>query len=138
MNVKIWDGKYLIRSDKYEYRLIELKQKAGDETTEDIEQTEEGIYEVTVGHYPTLRYLFKSLVEMEGRQNRCTTMEGYIRHVEKINAQLEETLEKMQAIIGAEESIARIIDKMGDKLPESIAAIGEPDNKPKRGRKKKG
>lgn len=138
MNIKIWDDKYAIRSDKYQYKLIELKQKAGDEAEDEIEQTEDGIYEVTVGYYPTLRHLFKSLVETEGRQNRCTTMEGYIRHIEKINIQLEETLEKMQAVIGAEEALARIIDKRGDKLPESVAAIGEPDEKPKRSRKKKG
>lgn len=138
MNIKVWDGKYVIRSDKYQYKLIELKQKAGDEAEDEIEQTEDGIYEVTIGYYPTLRYLFKSLVETEGRQNRCTTMEGYIRHIEKINAQLEETLEKMQALIGAEESLSRIMYKMWDKLPESVAGIGEPDEKPKRGRKKKG
>lgn len=135
MNVKIWDGKYAIRSDKNQYRLVELKQKNEDGSTSDAESSEDG---VSVGYYPTLRYLLKSLAEMEGRQNRCTTMEGYVKHIEKINARLEEILTTIQSALGAEESLERIVDTLGNKLPEGVAQIGEAIEKPKRRRKKKG
>lgn len=135
MNIKIWDGKYAIRSDKYQYRLVELRQKGEDEVSDNTET--EDVQEISVGYYPTLRYLLKSLAEMEGRQNRCTTMEGYIKHIEKINARLEEILETIQSLIGAEESLKRIMDTFGDKLPEGVAQIGEVTEKTKRNRKKK-
>lgn len=134
MNIKIWDGKYAIRSDKYQYRLVELRQKGEDEVSDEAED----VQEISVGYYPTLGYLLKSLAEMEGRQNRCTTMEGYVKHIEKVNAKLEGILETIQSLIGAEESLKRIMDTFGDKLPETVAKIGEAENKPKRGRKKKG
>ena len=133
MNIKIWDGKYAIRSDKYQYRLVELRQKEADEVSDEAED----VQEISVGYYPTLRYLLKSLAEMEGRQNRCTTMEGYVKHIEKINARLEKILETIQSLIGAEESLKRIMDTFGDKLPESVAQIGEVTEKTKRNRKKK-
>ncbi len=91
-----------------------------------------------MGYYPTLRYLLKNLAEMEGRQNRCTTMEGYVKHIEKINDRLEEILETIQSALGAEESLERIMDTWGDKLPEDMAQIGEAEEKPKRKTRKKG
>lgn len=138
MNVKIWDGKYAIRSDKNQYRLVELRQKNGDGPVGDVGRSEDGMQEINVGYYPTLRYLLKNLAEMEGRQNRCTTMEGYVKHIEKINDRLEEILETIQSALGAEESLERIMDTLGDRLPEAIAQIGETVEKPKQKRKKKG
>ena len=64
-------------------------------------------------------------------------MEGYVKHIEKINARLEKILETIQSLIGAEESLKRIMDTFGDKLPESVAQIGEVTEKTKRNRKKK-
>lgn len=138
MNIKIWDDKYIIRADKYQYRLIEIKQKATEEELEDAKQTDDGTYEVIVGYYPTLRYLFQNLVEIEGRQNRCATMEGYIKHIEKINAQLENILNNIQSIVGVEKSLNRILNSRGDELPVSAAELDGVDEKPKHGRKKKG
>lgn len=141
MDIKVWDDKYIIRSDKRQYKLFEIKQRITDEedNLEATEQNDDGTYAVNVGYFPTLKYLFTAIAEREGRSNRCTTMEGYIKHLEKINKQLEKTLEQMQAVIGTEESLERIINKMGDKLPEHIANIGEEEKpKSKRGRKKKG
>ncbi len=52
MNVKIWDGKYAIRSDKNQYRLVELRQKNGDGPAGDVGRSEDGMQEINVGYYP--------------------------------------------------------------------------------------
>lgn len=119
MNVKIWDGKYAIKSDKNQYKLFALKEKEAD-APEDSE--EDG---VVIGYYPTVRYLLEDLANVEQRSNRCTTMDGYIKHIEKVNVQLEKILDDIQALIGAEESVARIINLVESKMPEKIKDIGE-------------
>lgn len=141
MNISIWNDKYMIRSDRRQYKLVEIKQKVTDEDgdAESVAQNDDGTYEVNVGYFPTLKYLFLALAEREGRINRCTTLDGYIKHIEKVNKQLEETLMQIQAVIGVEESLQRIMNKMGDQLPEQVAKIGEEEKpKTKRVRKKKG
>lgn len=135
MRIKIWDDKYIIKSDKYEYRLIAIKEKE-EEAPDDGDENEEG---VVVGHYATIGYLLEDLVNMEQRMNRCTTIDGYVKHIEKVNKQLEDILKQIQAVIGTKESLTRILSTWENRLPEEIKAIGEvsAEEKPKRGRKKK-
>lgn len=126
MNIKIWDDRYVIKSDARQYRLIEVKEKLSGEDAADADVNEDGTYEIIIGYYGSLTSLFKGLVEREGRLNKCTTLEGYIRHIEKINKKIEENLLAMVNIIGKKESFKRIMEAMPDQIPESIAAIGEP------------
>lgn len=135
MNIKIWDDKYVIKSDKYCYRLAELRARPED-IPEDDEDKDEG---VTVGYYPTILDLFEDLVNMEGRLNRCTTLEGYVRHIERVHNELEKTLDRMRAVIGTKESVARILSLGEHLLPDEVKEVGEEptEEKPKRGRKKK-
>lgn len=126
MNIKIWDDRYVIKSDARQYRLIEVKEKLSGEDAADADVNEDGTYEIIIGYYGSLTSLFKGLVEREGRLNKCTTLEGYVRHIEKINKKIEENLLAMVNIIGKKESFKRIMEAMPDQIPESIAAIGEP------------
>ena len=103
MNSKIWDDKYVIKSDSRQYRLIEIKEKAPDEDGGDVQTNEDGTYEVNIGYYSTMAALFKGLVEREGRLNKCTTLEGYVKHIEKINKKLEENLMAIATTIGKKE-----------------------------------
>ena len=132
MNIKIWDDRYIIRSDARQYRLIEIKEKAPDEESDDVQADENGTYEVNIGYYSSMVSLFRGLVEREGRLNKCTTLEGYVKQIEKINKKLEENLMSIAAMIGKKESLKRIIDAMPDKLPDSVAKIGEEKKKGKK------
>lgn len=132
MNIKIWDDKYVIKSDARQYRLIEIKEKAPDEECGDVQTNEDGTYEVNIGYYSTMAALFRGIVEREGRLNKCTTLEGYVKHIEKINKKLEENLLAIAATIGKKESFKRILDAMPDKIPESVAKLGEEKKKGKK------
>lgn len=129
MNIKIWDDRYIIRSDARQYRLIEIKEKAPDEESDDVQADENGTYEVNIGYYSSMASLFRGLVEREGRLNKCTTLEGYVKHIEKINKKLEENLLVIAAMIGKKESFDRIMYAMPDKIPDSVAKIGEAKKK---------
>ena len=129
MNIKIWDDRYIIRSDARQYRLIEIKEKSPDEESDDVQADENGTYEVNIGYYSSMASLFRGLVEREGRLNKCTTLEGYVKHIEKINKKLEENLLVIAAMIGKKESIDRIMYAMPDKIPDSVAKIGEAKKK---------
>lgn len=120
MKIKIWDNKYIIKSDSRQYKLIELKGKTDTENTE--EKEDEG---VCIAYLDSITSVFRVIVEREGRQNNCTTLNGYIKHLEKINNQLEKTLKAIAAVVGQRESLRRIMDAMPEELPESIAKIGE-------------
>lgn len=126
MNIKIWDDKYRIRSDSYCYTLSEIMTKGDGEQ-----------YDSTVGYFSNIEHVFKDIVEREGRANKCTTLNGYIKHIEDVNKKLEENLLKIEAIVGSKKSMERIMSSLPDKLPEEIAEVGEESDKPKRGRKKK-
>lgn len=132
MNIKIWDDRYIIRSDARQYRLIEIKEKAPDEESDDVQADENGTYEVNIGYYSSMASLFRGLVEREGRLNKCTTLEGYVKHIEKINKKLEENLLVIAAMIGKKESFDRIMYAMPDKIPDSVAKIGEAKKKGKK------
>ena len=126
MNIKIWDDKYRIRSDSYCYTLSEITVKDGGEESDS-----------TVGYFSNIEHVFKDIVEREGRMNKCTTLNGYIKHIEAVNKMLEENLAKIEAIVGSKKAMERIMNSMPDKLPAEVAEIGEQADKPKRGRKKK-
>ena len=127
MNVKIWDDKYMIKSDARQYKLIELKNTKPGEGIDD-DDTDVG---TCIGYFTALTHLFQSLVEREGRLNKCSTLEGYIKHIEKINDKLEENLLAMAKIVGQKESFKRIMDSTPEKLPDAIQKLGEPNKKKK-------
>lgn len=137
MNVKIWDDKYLIKSDARQYTLIEVKEKASDkETINDIVSEDNGTYEVVVGYYGSLAHLFEGLAAREGRLNKCTTLEGYVKHIEKVNKKLEENLLAMAAVVGKKEAFKRVLDAMPDEIPENIAKLGEEKKEKKKNKRK--
>ena len=126
MNIKIWDDRYVIKSDPRQYRLIEIKEKlSGEEANVDADINEDGTYEVIIGYYGSLEGVFRGLVEREGRLNKCTTLEGYVKHIEKINKKLEENLLAIAAVVGRKESFNRIMMAMPDQIPDSIVKLGE-------------
>lgn len=95
MNIKVWDDKYVIKSDAYCYVLKEIKKKQpkdDEETGQEVVENGDGTYEITIAYPSTVANCFRYIVEAEGRDNRCTTLEGYVKHLEKINAKLEENL----------------------------------------------
>lgn len=127
MNIKIWDDRYAIKSDSRQYKLIEIKEKlSGDEAGDETDINEDGTYEIILGYYSSLTSVFKSIVEREGRLNKCTTLEGYVKHIEKINKKLEENLLAMATIVGKKESLKRIMEAMPDQIPKAVAELGEP------------
>lgn len=112
MNVKVWDDKYVIKDDTHCYILKELKTKQpkdGEEIDEKVVANDDGTYEITVGYPSTVAHAFSIIVEREGRNNRCTTMDGYIRHLKEIDAKLEENLRKFSAIVGGEEKVKDVM-----------------------------
>jgi len=121
MNIKIWDDKYAIKSDARCYRLVELKENGEDP------DNEEGF---TIGYYSTIAALFKNLAEREERFNKCTTLDGYIKHIEKVNKKLEENLLAIAAIVGKKETLERILYSMPE-VPESIAASSKKEKRSK-------
>ena len=137
MNIKIWNDKYVIKSDPRQYKLIEIKEKPSEEDALDTGVSEDGTYEVIIGYYNSMTSVFKSIVEREGRLNKCTTLEGYVKHIEKINKKLEENLLAMATIIGKKESFKRVMMAMPDQIPECIATLGEEKKSVKKSVKKK-
>lgn len=104
MNIRVWDNKYAIKSDNYCYKLVEIKTKTNEDGT-----TEE--YESDFKWCTNVGNCFRNIVEIEGRKNQCTTMEGYIKHLEKINDKLEENLKLFESIVGEKEMIERALYK---------------------------
>lgn len=133
MKIKIWDDKYMIKSDSYCYKLIELGEADKDEEDEEKEDIGK-----TVGYFGSIEDLFVSLSEREGRLNKCTTLNGYIKHIEAVNKKMEEILEQIKVLIGAKASIKRLMTAMPEDLPKEVENVGEESQKSKkRGRKKK-
>ena len=123
MYIKIWDNKYAIKSDSRQYKLLEMKPKKNADIIEDEKVGDDG--SVCIGYFTSLNHLFQEVVEREGRLNKCTTLEGYIKHIEKINDKLEENLIAMAALIGGKEAFERIMSSIPDKIPKIIASLGE-------------
>ena len=104
MHIKVWDDKYVIKSDAYCYKLAKLGTKENEDgTTEEVEYDFK--YCTNVGN------CFRNIVEIEGRKNQCTTLEGYIRHLEKINEKLEENLAKFECLVDEKEMLDRALYK---------------------------
>jgi len=115
MNVKVWDDKYVIKDDTHCYVLKEIKTKQpkdGDEIDEKVVANADGTYEITVGYPSTVAHAFSIIVEREGRSNRCTTMDGYIRHLKEINAKLEENLKAFSVIVGGPERVMDVMTRI--------------------------
>ena len=104
MNIKVWDDKYIIKNDAHCYILKEVRKKASadDEELEKAETDSDGNYEITVGYPSTVAGAFSLIVEREGRRNKCTTLDGYIKHLISINNKLEENLKKFEKLVGAD------------------------------------
>lgn len=112
MNIKVWDGKYIIKSDTLCYKVSEIKQKINnDELLEDVKQSEGGEYECTIGYVNNVAQCFKLIVDREGRMNKCTTLAGYIKHIEAINKKLEENIKLFSKIVGGAEMVERAMLK---------------------------
>lgn len=119
MNIKVWDDKYVIKNDAHCYIVKEIRKKASaeDDELEKAETDSDGNYEITVGYPSTVAGAFSLIVEREGRRNRCTTMDGYIKHMKEINAKLEENINKLSAIVGGPERVKDVMMRvaMADK-----------------------
>lgn len=117
MNIKLWDDKYAIKSDPYCYRVVELKQKTDEakkktkKKAAEEEVLDENEYEFTIGYVNDIAHCFKLIVEKEGRANKCTSLNGYIKHLEEINKKLEENLNKFAVIVGGKEMVERAVHK---------------------------
>lgn len=116
MNIKVWNDKYVIKDDAHCYVLKEIKTKQPKDGEEEIDEkivaNADGTYEITVGYPTTVAHAFSIIVEREGRKNRCTTMDGYIRHLKEINAQLEENIKAFSAIVGGPERVADVMTRI--------------------------
>lgn len=112
MYVKVWDDKYVIKSDAYCYILAEIKTKAKQEDDEDAVQNEDGTYEVNIAYTNSFAGCYRTIIEREGRKNKCTTLDGYIKHLEKIYNKLEEDLDKMAKIVGGKEQLELALNKL--------------------------
>lgn len=121
MNIKVWDDKYVIKSDQYCYKVAEIKKKISDDEEGDVETEglDDGTYEVNIGFVNNVAQCFRLIVEKEGRQNKCSTLNGYIRHIEEVNKKLENNIELFSKIVGGPEMVERAIYKVagneGDK-----------------------
>lgn len=120
MNIKVWDDKYTIKSDSYCYKVNEIKQKLNnDEIPDSVEETKDGEYEITVGYVKNVAQCFRLIVEREGRQNKCTTLNGYIKHIEEINKKLEDNIKKFEKIVGGPEMVELAMLKVAGKLGDN-------------------
>ena len=136
MNIRIYHDKYIIRDDPYCYRLIELRSKNAKKEDvpddEEIVETSDGEFnEVVIGYYSTLAHLIEDLMEREKRNNRCTTLDGFAKHLEKINKEAAEIINVLVKVTGSHESLRELIDTPIQSFPDELKEPVKP-----RGRKK--
>ena len=117
MNIRIYHDKYIIRDDPYCYRLIELRSKNAKK--EDVPD------------YSTLAHLIEDLMEREKRNNRCTTLDGFAKHLEKINKEAAEIINVLVKVTGSHERLRELIDTPIQSFPDELKEPVKP-----RGRKK--
>lgn len=135
MNIKIYDDKYIIKSDSNCYRLVELREKIteGEELADDAVTTnEDGIREATIGYYTNLEFLLKDIIEREQRDNRCTTLEGFAKHLKAVNKRMEEVIQVLLKYAGGKSALDELLKVTAEKLPKEYQ-----EEKPKSGKKKK-
>ncbi|MGF6374993.1 hypothetical protein M2140_000027 [Clostridiales Family XIII bacterium PM5-7] len=125
MNIKIWDDKYVIKSDAYNYFLREIKTKQPKDddggTVSEVDVNDDGTYEVTVANCDTVSRCLIKLVELEGRKNRCGTLEGYIKHLEKIEDKLNKTLESVSLAVGGDNMLKRALSQRTTEDEKPVA-----------------
>lgn len=105
MNIKVWDDKYVITSDKLCYTLKEIKTKQSKDDEEgslEVQANKDGTYETAIAYHDTVAGCFRTIVEREGRQNKCTTLDGYIKHLNSVSDKLETNLKKFEKLVGAD------------------------------------
>ena len=91
LNIKLWDGKYRIKSDTRCYRLSKIKERKPKEgeLVEEASELDNGTFEVTLGYFHNVGNCLKTIVDNEGRSCKCTTLEGYIKHLSDVYNKLE-------------------------------------------------
>ena len=121
MNIKVWDDRYTISNDANCYVVKEIKEKKpkdGEESGEEIAAGADGTYEVIIGYPSTVAYAFKIIWERECRSNRCTTFEGWMKHVQRQQEKLDEAIEIMLAICGGHENVQAAMTRVAKYADE--------------------
>lgn len=109
MHIRVWDDKYVIKSDAYCYKLAKVMIKEDGSGEE---------YENDFKWCTNVANCFRNIVEIEGRKNQCTTLEGYVKHLEKINNKLEENLAKFESLVDEKEMLERALYKTIHSEPQ--------------------
>lgn len=114
MNIKVWDDKYLIKSDPYCYKVAEIRKRTSEDSDADAEDTESDgdTYAINIGYVNSVAECFRLIVEKEGRQNQCTTLSGYIKHLENINKKLEENILLFEELVGGRENVKATLERI--------------------------
>ena len=111
--------------------MVEIRNKPGDDTDETVE-TDDGSYEVVVGYCNNIAHCFKLITDKEGRENRCTTLDGYVKHLIEVQKTLSESLKSFEKLMSPDDNFEKILTQLAqDEDPD----VETPPKK--RGRKKK-
>lgn len=79
-----------------------------------------------------MAHCFQFIAEKEGRDNRCTTLDGYIKHLNSVQKTLSDSLKSFEKLMSPEDNFEKTLRQLAqDSEPEQKAAPK------KRGRKKK-
>jgi hypothetical protein len=115
MNIKVWDDKYAIKSDAYSYVVAEIKTKQDKDLPDDAEiiEGDGDTYEINLAYLRDFSGCYRYIVEREGRKNKCTTMEGYVKHIEKLNKKLSEEVQRLAELFDVEKQLDKAVAKKG-------------------------
>lgn len=119
MELRIWDDKYTIRSDQYQYTLFENKRK----------QANNEEYEVAVGYFTTLQHLFKELAAREQRLSNATSLKEFVKDVNEVYKKLAKLINDVKVMFDSQYKLEELLTYTADKVEEPAPK--------KRGRKKK-
>jgi hypothetical protein len=124
MNINLWE-QYWVRTDPLNYILYEIK-TVQDKTLPTYGQE----YESVIGFYGTLQSTLSALCREEIRTSKCSTLQGLIKEVQK----MEKVIENLASSIGIDNIVENVVRQSKEFLSQ-----GEPpeEEKKKRGRKKK-
>lgn len=95
MNIKLWDNKYIIKTDQYQY-ILALNDK----------------YQTPVGYFGSITNAIWKIVDTEKRANDAETLAEYIEHIKGIEAKLDKTLIKIKELVEDDKSF--LIEKEED------------------------
>ena len=134
MNINLFKNYYL-KSEPLNFTLYQKK------TVEDSKSKNYGEeYDTVIGYYTTIEGALKSMCDREIKSCRCTTLNGLVREVNK----LQDLIAGLCKEIGADTVVKDVLDMYADN--DSILDMGEDDEpveietekpKKKRGRKAK-